>query len=106
MAALNREEYIQRLILSEICDDFENVDQTIFRNVAEYAAKNGLVIERSDVVEALSSLIAEGLAKASVLSNGDPFRGELEGMPPIGRSLVAPLEKVYLMTRGVCPSVI
>lgn len=76
---------MQRLVLNEISDDFENVDQIIFPKVAETGAKCGLTIERSEIVQALSQLVAARLAKASRLSPwpGDPSAGELSGMPPM-----------------------
>lgn len=55
------------------------------RDVAEIGSKREMSIERSEVVSALEGLIAEGLAKAYLLSAsaGDPFAGELLGMPPM-----------------------
>jgi hypothetical protein len=83
---LSRSEFVRRLVLNSICDDFENVDQVILRDVAEGGAKCGLTIERPEVVEALAGLIEVGLAKAYILSgySKDPFSGELPGMPPMG----------------------
>ena len=78
---MTRAEFVERLILDSMCDDYENVDQVILRDVAETAARCGLKIERSEVVERLRSLVAAGLAKAYDLSV-DPSR-ELEGMPPL-----------------------
>jgi hypothetical protein len=82
---MTRAEFVQRLILNTICDDFENVDQVILRNVAEVGAKCGLTIQRPEVVEGLRVLVEAGLAKAYELSAavGDPFSGELQGMPPL-----------------------
>jgi hypothetical protein len=80
-----RSGFVRRLVLNSICDDFENVDQVILRDVAETAAKCGLTIERSEVVDALAGLIEDGLAKAYLLpgTGRDPFSGELDGMPPM-----------------------
>ena len=82
---MTRAEFVQRLILNSICDDFENVDQVILRDVAGVAAKCGLTVERPEVVEELRALVEAGLAKAYDLSTaaGDPFSGELQGMPPL-----------------------
>jgi hypothetical protein len=82
---VTRSEFVQRLVLNEICDDFENVDQVILRNVNETAAKCGLKIERKEVVEALARLVEYALAKAYDLSNlkDAPGSGELQGMPCI-----------------------
>jgi hypothetical protein len=76
-----RAEFVRRLVLGKICDDYENVDQIILRDVAEDGAKCGLVIERSEVVDALAKLIAQGLAKAYLLSGTEPFSVELKDMP-------------------------
>lgn len=83
---MERRELIRRLVLNSICDDFENVDQTILRDVASNGSRFGLTVERPDVVDALEGLIADGLAKAYLLSGKihDPFDGELPGLPPMG----------------------
>jgi hypothetical protein len=79
---MTRSEFVRRLVLNEITDDYENVDQVILRWVVKTGAKCGLTIERSEVVDALSSLVADGLAEACIL---DPFLGkrQLPGMPPM-----------------------
>ena len=43
--AMTRAEFVQRLILNSMCDDFENLDQVILRDVAEVASKCGLTVE-------------------------------------------------------------
>jgi hypothetical protein len=80
---LSRNEFVRRLVLNSICDDYENVDQVILRDVAGDAAKCGLTVDRKEVVEALAALIEDGLAKAYILSPypNDPLAGELPGMP-------------------------
>ncbi|MBL8291645.1 MAG: hypothetical protein JNN08_07410 [Bryobacterales bacterium] len=86
MDSVERRELIRRLVLDSICDDFENVDQIILREVTRDGSRLGLTIERSDIVDALESLIEDGLAKAYLLSGTtgpDPFAGELPGMPPL-----------------------
>jgi hypothetical protein len=82
---MTRSEFIQRLVLNEICDDFENVDQIILPQVAETGVKCGLTIARCEVVEALRSLVEAGLAKVYNLSvtQANPFSGELPGMPEL-----------------------
>jgi hypothetical protein len=74
---------VRRLVLNSICDDFENVDQVILPNVMKWGSKCGLTIDRTEVVQALASLIEDGLAKAYILPGPgrDPFSGELKGMP-------------------------
>jgi hypothetical protein len=81
---MERRELIRRLVLNSICDDFENVDQIILRDVTRDGSRFGLTIERSDIVDALKGLIEDGFAKAYRLFGGmgpDPFAGELPGMP-------------------------
>lgn len=78
---MRRAEFVQKMVLNEICDDFENLDQIILPNVAEYGRKCGLTIERAEIVEAMSALVGNGLAKAYDLACTDPFSKELPGMP-------------------------
>jgi len=80
---MHRSELVRLMVLCEICDDYENVDQIILPHVAKDAAKCGLVIERSEIVHALSGLIQDGLAKAYRLSPFEPYSTELQGMPPL-----------------------
>jgi hypothetical protein len=75
-----RSEFVRRLVLNAICDDYENVDQVILDDVRGEGARCGLTIERSEIVGALASLTADGLAKAYLLSESDT---ELQGMPPM-----------------------
>lgn len=70
---MDRATLIQRLVLDKICDDYENVDQTILEEVTRDAPEFHLTITRSDVVAALEQLIALGLAKAYVAA-GTPLR--------------------------------
>ena len=80
---MRRAEFVQKMVLNEICDDFENLDQIILPNVAKYGCKCGLTIERTEIVEALSVLVENGLAKAYYLACKEPFSTELAGMPPM-----------------------
>jgi hypothetical protein len=80
---MDRSELIRRFVLNQISDDYENVDQTIFPDVAEDGAKCGLKIERAEIVYALAELVEDGLAKAYLLSGTAPFCTELQGMPPL-----------------------
>ena len=80
---MDRIELVRMLVLNEICDDYENVDQIILPRVAKDAAKCGLVIERSEIVNALAGLIQDGLAKAYLLSPFEPYATELQGMPAL-----------------------
>jgi hypothetical protein len=82
---MDRRELIRLLVLNEIGDDFENVDQIILPHVAKGAAKCGLAVERSEIVDALAGLVKDGLAKAYNLTPPvrDPFSRELQGMPSL-----------------------
>ena len=82
---MTRPEFVQRPNVNSMCDDFENVDQMILRDVAGRATKCGLTIERFEVVQNLRALVEAGLVKAYDLAPGtrDPFSGELQGMPPL-----------------------
>lgn len=50
---MERRELIRRLVLNSICDDFENVDQSILPDVARHGSKFGLTIVRSEIVDTL-----------------------------------------------------
>ena len=83
---MERRELIRWLVLNSICDDFENVDQTILPDVTCVSAQFRLTIERCDIVEALKGLVDDGLAKAYSLSatmGPNPFAGELPDMPSL-----------------------
>jgi len=80
---MTREEFVQRLIVNAMCDDYDNVDQVILRDVAGVAAKCGLTVDRAEVVQNLRVLVEAGLVKAYHLSAREPFATELDGMPPL-----------------------
>ena len=77
---MKRKQFVRRLVLDHIADDYENVDQMILNEVAEDGARCGLTIERPEIVNALAGLIEDRLAKAYVLSS---TATELQGMPTI-----------------------
>jgi hypothetical protein len=79
---VSESDLVRRLVLNSIADDYENVDQVILRQVGEAEARIGLTIQRSDIVDALATLIRDGLAKAYLLSSREPSR-ELQGMPTL-----------------------
>jgi hypothetical protein len=76
---------VRRFVLDAVCDDFENVDQVILRDVARNGSKCGLAIDRPEVIETLRGLAEDGLVKAYDLtaSGGNPFSGELPCMPSL-----------------------
>ncbi len=61
------------MVLNEICDDYENVDQTILPNVARQGIAFGLAVDRGEVVNTLAGLLAD-LAKAFDLTGPKPNR--------------------------------
>jgi hypothetical protein len=82
---MTRAEFVQRLILNSMCDDFENVDQVVLRDVSEVAAKCVTDRRASRGREESAGARRRGLAKAYDLSTGnsDPFSGELRDMRPL-----------------------
>jgi len=46
---MDRNELIRRMVLDQICDDYENVDQIILPDVARDCAKLGFAVERSHI---------------------------------------------------------
>jgi hypothetical protein len=80
---MDRSELVRRLVLSEIADDYENVDQIILPSVAKLGVKLGLSIDRSEILDALRGLIGDGLAKAYLSSGKEPFSTEIEGVPAL-----------------------
>ena len=80
---MDRDELIRLFVLDAICDDYENVDQVIIGHVAGYCAKLGMAVDRSDVVMALGELVDSRMAKAYRLFSTEPFKEDLEGMPPL-----------------------
>jgi hypothetical protein len=80
---MTREEFVQRLMVNAMCDDYENVDQVILRDVVGVAAKCGLTVDRAEVVQNLRVLVEARLVKAYLLSTRGPFATELDGMPPL-----------------------
>jgi len=80
---MNRHELVRRFVLNSICDDYENVDQVILRDVAADGDRCGLTIDRSEIVATLRGLIEDGLAKAYLLSGRKPYATEFQSMPQI-----------------------
>ena len=80
---MTREEIIRDLVLSEISDDYENVDQCILPHVEQALAETSIRVERADIVDALRSLVADGIASVHRLSAHQPYETRLEEMPPL-----------------------
>ena len=80
---MTRREYVRLEVLNSICDDGENVDQIILDEVNRDADKTGITISRAEVVEAMTALVQDGLAKAWHLSPWPSQSVELSSMPPM-----------------------
>ncbi len=95
---MTREEFVQRLIMNSMSDDFENVDRVIFRDVAGVAAARGLTVERPEVVQNLRELVEGELVHANDLSatTGDPFTAALDKAPAAARHPRRVFQDVFL----------
>jgi len=80
---MERSELIRRIVLGNICTDYENLDQTILHDAARDARRLGFNIERQDVVEALRDLVSNGFAHAYRLSPSEQSLVKLDTMPPL-----------------------
>jgi len=80
---MDRTEFLRYFVLSEISDDYENIDQVIFPAVTRIGRDHGFDVERSDIIEALKALVAHGLADAYILSSREPFSVRLDSMPTL-----------------------
>ncbi len=79
---MERGELVRRLVLNAICDDYENIDQIILPQVIEDGAECGLKnVQRLEIVDALTDLVAQGLAAAFTLSPYEPHSVPIDGMP-------------------------
>ena len=78
---MERSELVRRLVLDEICNDYENVDQCILGGVASGAAKFGFDVDRPEIIKALAQLVTDGYARAYLLSSREPFLVKMDGMP-------------------------
>ena len=74
---------MRRLVLDEICNDYENVDQCILGAVASGAATFGFNVDRPEIIEVLAQLVTDGYARAYLLSGREPFVVKVEGMPSL-----------------------
>ena len=97
---MNRTDLVRRMVLNAICDDYENVDQSILTVVAKDTAKLGFTVDRSEIVNALTELIANGLAKAYLLSGSGPSTA-LQGMPPIDAVEENTTTHFYITKKGM-----
>jgi hypothetical protein len=93
---MTRAELISPFVLSEICDDYEDIEQ-ITKWTVESGSKCGLTISHDDIVQALRELIEMGHAKAWDLTRRvNPVTTEYPGMPP--REEITPLNPGFVRT--------
>ena len=78
-----RDEIVRRLVLNSVCDDYENIDQVIFPDLAKEGTRLGWLIDRAEVVDALAGLVHDGLVQAYLLSSSSAGATKLPGMPPL-----------------------
>lgn len=71
------------MVLDEICGDYENVDQVMVPELARDGARLGLSIDRAEIVDVLTSLVADGFASAYILGGPSPGVKKLDHMPPL-----------------------
>jgi hypothetical protein len=60
---MTRIEFVRRLVLNEICDDYEDLEM-VNKWVFKTSARCGLTVTQSDVIKSLIVLIESGMAKA------------------------------------------
>lgn len=77
---MDKNKLVRLMVLNEISDDYENIDQIILPRIARECEKLGIVVERPDIVSALRELMADGLARAYILSSTEPAQ-ECSSMP-------------------------
>ena len=80
---MERSELIRRMVLGRICDDYENLDQTMLRELSRDAMRFGFHIERQEVIKVLRDLVSEGFAHAYLLSSFEPLAVKLDSMPSL-----------------------
>lgn len=81
---MGRKKLVRLVVLNAICDDYENLDQTILPTVVRDAAECGVErVDRAEVVTALTSLVVDGLAEAFTLSPHESFSVCMEGVPSL-----------------------
>lgn len=80
---MERREYIRRLVMNAVCDDYENVDQTIISSVNRDGELLGITVVRAEVVEVLRELFEDGLVRAWRLASRPPHAVQLSYMPPL-----------------------
>ena len=79
---MTRSEWIRRLVLNGICDDYEDIEQ-ITKYVHDVGPRCAITISHDEIIQTLRELIELGYAKAWDLSRWpDPATTDCQGMPP------------------------
>jgi hypothetical protein len=82
---MTRQELVRLAVLMNIADSYEE-PVYIYDCVAEALEPCGLAIAPEETQQALLELTESGLAKAYRLSAREPFKEELQGLPPFDGS--------------------
>jgi hypothetical protein len=81
---MTRKEFVERLVLNEICDDYESLEH-VSKWIDKDAHRCGLAIQPAEIVESLGELIALGLARAYLFREGARKPDEIAGMPAVNK---------------------
>ncbi len=74
---INSSQFIKECVIRAVSDDYEEFER-VLAEVTGWAAECGVVIDRRGVQSALEEAIAEGYARAYVLSGTPPFSTPVE----------------------------
>jgi hypothetical protein len=77
----SRRELVRRIVLNEICDDYENLSVSIADPVGRRVRDCGFTIERSEIAMLLLELVELGWAKAYQLGGQEVV--EYDRMPSV-----------------------
>lgn len=68
----NPNQIVKECVIRAVSDDYEEF-QRVLTDVTAWAAERGIVVDRGGVLSALEDAIAEGYARAYVLSGTAPY---------------------------------
>jgi hypothetical protein len=77
---VNRKQLVSTFVLDVIADDYESLEK-IYTDVAVLGTHCGMLIEKSEIFQALLALVESGLASAYILTT-EPVQ-EIRGVPPL-----------------------
>ncbi len=98
---IERTQLIRLMVLDSICDNCENIDQIILPQISKDCLKLGFDVSRSEIVNALTALVNDGLAKACWLYPHSPDRVEIDGMPCVETPEEVFKTYFYITSRGM-----